>query len=69
MGGPVGRGAEPGRSRWLKDRFGVSWQAVPRRLNELVEGSDAAGAERAVQAMLAMSKIDIAALERAYAGN
>ena len=61
-------GGEHGPCGWLKDRFGVSWQVVPRRLNELTEGPDAAGAERAMQAMLGMSKIDIAELEAAYAG-
>jgi len=61
-------GGEPGPCGWLKDRFGVSWQIVPRRLNELIQGSDAAGAQRAMEAMLSMSKIDVAELERAYAG-
>jgi len=61
-------GGEPGPCGWLKDRFGLSWQVIPRRLNELIGGSDEAGAERAMKAMLQMSKIDVAELERAYAG-
>jgi predicted 3-demethylubiquinone-9 3-methyltransferase (glyoxalase superfamily) len=63
-------GGEPGPCGWLKDRFGVSWQVVPRRLLELTQGdaADRAGAERAMKAMLQMGKIDIAELERAYAG-
>ncbi|HET9614196.1 MAG TPA: VOC family protein [Candidatus Limnocylindrales bacterium] len=60
-------GGQPGPCGWLKDRFGLSWQVVPRRLNELLQGDDAAGAERAMKAMLSMSKIDVAELERAYA--
>jgi predicted 3-demethylubiquinone-9 3-methyltransferase (glyoxalase superfamily) len=60
-------GGEHGPCGWLKDRFGVSWQIVPRRLNELIQGSDPAGAQRAMEAMLSMSKIDVAELERAYA--
>jgi predicted 3-demethylubiquinone-9 3-methyltransferase (glyoxalase superfamily) len=52
-------GGEPGRCGWLKDRFGVSWQVIPRRLTQLM------GIPAVVQAMMAMSKIDIAALERA----
>jgi predicted 3-demethylubiquinone-9 3-methyltransferase (glyoxalase superfamily) len=60
-------GGEHGPCGWLKDRFGVSWQVLPRRLNELTEGPDAAGAERAMQAMLGMTKIDVAELEAAYA--
>ena len=61
-------GGEPGPCGWLKDRFGVSWQVVPRRLNELIQSPDSDGAERAMQAMLSMSKIDVAELERAFAG-
>jgi predicted 3-demethylubiquinone-9 3-methyltransferase (glyoxalase superfamily) len=60
-------GGEPGPCGWLKDRFGLSWQVVPHRLQELLGSPDAAGAERAMQAMLQMSKIDVAKLEEAYA--
>jgi predicted 3-demethylubiquinone-9 3-methyltransferase (glyoxalase superfamily) len=52
---------------WLKDRFGLSWQIVPEALPRLIGGPDKAGAQRAMQAMLKMKKIDIAALETAYA--
>src|SRR5262245_37600998 len=61
-------GGEPGPCGWLKDRFGVSWQVVPKRLDELMAGRDPAGSERAMQAMLRMGKLDIAALEAAYRG-
>ena len=50
---------------WLKDRWGVSWQIVPTRLMELMRDPDPGRSHRAVQAMLQMSKIDIAALEAA----
>jgi predicted 3-demethylubiquinone-9 3-methyltransferase (glyoxalase superfamily) len=53
---------------WLKDRFGVSWQVVPRRLNEMMESDDRDAAERATKAMLQMTKIDVAKLEEAYRG-
>ena len=56
------------RCGWLKDRFGVSWQIVPTVLPQLLGGSDAAGAQRAMQSMLQMVKLDIAALKRAYDG-
>jgi predicted 3-demethylubiquinone-9 3-methyltransferase (glyoxalase superfamily) len=56
------------RCGWLKDRFGVSWQIVPSVLPQLLGGSDAAGAQRAMQAMLQMVKLDIAGLKKAYAG-
>lgn len=61
----VANGGEPGPCGWLKDRFGLSWQIVPRRLNELVRDPDPERGRRAMEAMLAMGKIDIAGLERA----
>jgi predicted 3-demethylubiquinone-9 3-methyltransferase (glyoxalase superfamily) len=61
-------GGQPGDCGWLKDRFGLSWQVVPRRLPELLTDSDPARAQRAMQAMMQMHKIDIAALEAAANG-
>jgi predicted 3-demethylubiquinone-9 3-methyltransferase (glyoxalase superfamily) len=58
-------GGEPGPCGWLKDRFGLSWQIVPRRLGELVNDPDFERARRAMEAMLKMGKIEIAELERA----
>jgi predicted 3-demethylubiquinone-9 3-methyltransferase (glyoxalase superfamily) len=60
-------GGEPGPCGWLKDRFGLSWQIVPRRLNELVTDPDPDRARRAMESMLQMGKIDVAELERAAA--
>jgi predicted 3-demethylubiquinone-9 3-methyltransferase (glyoxalase superfamily) len=56
------------RCGWLRDRYGVSWQIVPSVLPELLGGSDRAGAARAMAAMMQMVKLDIAALQKAYAG-
>lgn len=56
------------RCGWLKDRFGVSWQIVPAALVEYLGGPDAAGAKRAMQAMLQMVKLDIEGLRQAYEG-
>ena len=53
---------------WVRDRYGLSWQIVPRRLLALITDSDPAKAQRAMQAMLGMKRIDIAAVERAAAG-
>ena len=53
---------------WVKDRFGLSWQIVPRRLLALMTDPDPARAQRAMQAMLTMKRIDIAAVERAAEG-
>ncbi len=61
-------GGEPGPCGWLKDRYGLSWQITPKRLNELTGDSDPERARRAMEAMLKMGKIDIAALERAADG-
>ncbi len=64
----LSEGGEEGPCGWLKDRFGVSWQIDPVRLQELLADPDPARAERAMRAMLKMKKIDIAELERAAAG-
>lgn len=53
---------------WLKDRYGVSWQIVPRRLGELMQDRDIARVKRVAEAMMKMVKIDVAALEAAAAG-
>ena len=64
----IAGGGEPSMCGWLKDRFGVSWQVVPRQLNELIGGSDPEGAKRAMEAMLQQKKLDVAELEKAYRG-
>jgi predicted 3-demethylubiquinone-9 3-methyltransferase (glyoxalase superfamily) len=61
-------GGEPGPCGWLKDRYGVSWQVIPDRLIELTTDPDQEKASRAIKAMMEMGKIDIAALEKAVAG-
>lgn len=61
-------GGEHGPCGWLKDRYGLSWQVVPRRLQELVSSPDRAAAARAMEAMLRMGKLDVAELEAAYQG-
>jgi predicted 3-demethylubiquinone-9 3-methyltransferase (glyoxalase superfamily) len=61
-------GGEPGRCGWLKDRFGLSWQIVPANMGQLIGGDDPAKAGRAMQAMMGMNKLDIAALEAAREG-
>jgi predicted 3-demethylubiquinone-9 3-methyltransferase (glyoxalase superfamily) len=53
---------------WLQDRFGLSWQIVPNALLRYLSDTDGVKANRVMQAMLQMKKIDIAALDRAYAG-
>ena len=53
---------------WVKDRFGLSWQIVPTRLKELLADPDRGKAKRAMDAMMEMKRIDIAALERAAEG-
>ena len=61
-------GGEHGPCGWLKDRYGLSWQVVPKQLYEVLEGPDPAGAQRAMEAMLQMGKLNVAELEAAYAG-
>ncbi len=61
-------GGEHGACGWLKDRFGLSSQVVPREMGTYLGGPDAAGAARAMQAMLVMGKLDLSTLRRAYEG-
>ena len=61
-------GGEEGPCGWLKDRYGLSWQIVPKALTELIADPDREKSQRVMKAMLEMKKIDVAALERAAAG-
>ncbi|MBT8162335.1 MULTISPECIES: VOC family protein [Arthrobacter] len=61
-------GGEESQCGWLKDKFGLSWQIVPKIFPELLSGPDPDGAQRAMAAMLQMKKLDIAALQSAYDG-
>jgi predicted 3-demethylubiquinone-9 3-methyltransferase (glyoxalase superfamily) len=61
-------GGEPGQCGWLKDRFGLSWQIIPRQLGEMMSDPDRVRSGRAMEAMLEMNKIDLAALRRAFEG-
>jgi predicted 3-demethylubiquinone-9 3-methyltransferase (glyoxalase superfamily) len=61
-------GGEASQCGWLKDRYGLSWQIVPKALPELLGDKDPVKANRVMQAMLKMKKIDVAALRRAYDG-
>jgi predicted 3-demethylubiquinone-9 3-methyltransferase (glyoxalase superfamily) len=61
-------GGEPGPCGWLRDRYGLSWQIVPKALNEMVESDDKDAARRAMEAMLQMGKLDVEELRRAYEG-
>ncbi len=64
----IADGGQESMCGWLKDRWGLSWQIVPRRLMELLADADSGRAERTMNAMLTMQKIDIAVLERAADG-
>ncbi len=64
----LSQGGEKGPCGWLTDRFGVSWQIVPSILGKLLGDKDAEKSKRAMNAMLQMSKLDIAALKRAAEG-
>ena len=63
----VEAGGTPTQCGWIRDPFGLSWQIVPRRFVELIGDPDAKKAKAVVDAMLEMQKLDVAALERAYA--
>jgi predicted 3-demethylubiquinone-9 3-methyltransferase (glyoxalase superfamily) len=64
----LGDGGEPGPCGWVKDRYGVSWNIVPSVLGDLMSDDDEEKSGRVMEAMLKMGKLDIAELERAYAG-
>ena len=64
----LANGGEPSRCGWLRDRYGLSWQIVPKALAKLLGDPDPARAGRAGEAMLGMVKLDIAELEAAYRG-
>jgi len=61
-------GGEESQCGWLKDRFGLSWQVVPRGMEELFSDPDPEKARRAMQAMLGMRKLDVEALRNAAEG-
>lgn len=62
-------GGHPSQCGWLKDKYGLSWQIVPSVLADMLRDPDPEKSRRVMQAMLQMSKIDIAALRRAHQGN
>ena len=61
-------GGKPSQCGWIQDRWGVQWQITPRRLTELMKDPDRARAKRAMDAMMDMVKLDIAAIEAAARG-
>ena len=61
-------GGAPSQCGWLKDKYGLSWQIVPRRFMEMMQDKDSARTARVFAAMMQMRKFDVAALEKAYAG-
>ena len=66
--GKLAEGGEEGPCGWLKDKYGLSWQVVPRVLIDMVTDPDDATSQRVTRAFLRMRKFDIAALQRAYEG-
>ena len=62
----LSEGGKTSQCGWLKDKFGLSWQVVPSVLGEMLQDEDRERADRVMRAMLRMTKIDIAELERAY---
>ena len=61
-------GGEPSQCGWLKDRYGLSWQIIPRALGEMLGDPDREKAGRAMQSMLQMGKIDVATMRKAFEG-
>ncbi len=66
--GALSKGGAVEACGWLRDRYGVSWQIVPTVLGEMMKDPDRHRARRVTEAMLRMTKLDIAGLQRAYAG-
>ena len=64
----LSQGGKPGQCGWLKDKYGVSWQIIPKALGELMSDPDPVKSSRVRTAMLAMNKIEVAKLEQAYRG-
>ncbi len=64
----LANGGKESRCGWLVDKYGLSWQIVPANLGSLIGGPDGAGANRAMQAMMKMNKMDIQTLQDAYNG-
>lgn len=62
----IADGGKPSECGWLKDKYGLSWQVVPSILNELIGGKDTKKGRAAMKAMLTMSKMDVAKLQKAY---
>ncbi len=62
----ISDGGEESQCGWLKDKYGLSWQIIPKALSQLLGDPDPAKAGRVMQAMLQMKKIDIAGLQKAY---
>lgn len=61
-------GGEESQCGWLKDRYGLSWQVVPRAMGEMMSDKDPKKSERVMQAMLTMKKLDVERLKQAYEG-
>lgn len=61
-------GGEESQCGWLKDKFGLSWQIVPREFEEMMQGDDPVKVQRMIDAMMQMQRLDIAALRAAYDG-
>lgn len=66
--GKLGEGGNTNQCGWLDDKFGVTWQIVPTMLDKVLQGSDPAKANLAMQAMMKMTKLDIKVLQDAYDG-
>lgn len=64
----TGKGGQEVQCGWLKDKFGVSWQVVPKVFQEMMDSSNKEGAKRAMSAMFTMKKFDIEKLKQAYQG-